>query len=140
MPESFADLGWAWLPAALGAGLVVIFVRYLMMVLRRRRTWTLAEATVGKVRVRESSASGSEGGILVNYHFTDATGQKHMGVQDRTLGKPKRNSTLWVRYDPEDPGMNEAVMPQWAELAIAFGGIAVGAALAVFSLSGGFTS
>ncbi len=134
----FADLGWAWIPAAAGVGLVLIFLRYLVMIWRRRRTWTFTEATVGKVRVREASASGTDGGIFVNYHFTDGTGQKHMGVQDRMFGKPKRNSKLRVRYDPENPGMNEAVMPLWAEVAIGTGGIALGAALALFSLGGGF--
>lgn len=139
MPEALNDVGWAWLPAATGVGLIAIFIKFLVMVWRRRRTWTPTEATVGKVRVREASASGSDGGIFVNYHFTDRTGQQHMGVDTRMFRKPKRNSTLWVRYDPEHPEMNEAVMPLWAECAIATCGIAFGAALALFSLGGGFT-
>ena len=140
MPESFDDLGWALLPAAMGVGLVLIFASFSLTAWRRHRTWTRTDATVGKVRVRDASASGTGGGIFANYHYTDRTGEKHMGVHSPMFRKPKRKSTLQVRYDPDNPGLSEVAMPLWAEWAIAAGGIAVGVALAWFSLSGGFDS
>ena len=135
MPDGFAGLTWV-IAAAFGVALLAICIKYLRMIWVRRRTWVLTDATVGKVRVRRSSAADGDGGTVVNYHYTDQTGQQHMGVDEPTFRKPKRSSKLRVRYDPENPGMSEAVMPLWVELALATGGVASGTALLLFGLSG----
>lgn len=136
MPDELADVGWGWVTAALGVLLIAFMFKYLMLVRRRRRTWVAVEATVGKVRTRQASASGGDGGTYVNYHYTDASGQQHMGVDTPWFGKPKRKSKMQVRYDPASPGMSEAVMPLWGELAVAAVGIVSGVVLMLISFAG----
>ena len=136
MPEDFADVGWGWITAAAGVLLVAIMVKVLMLFRRRRRTWVLTEATVGKVRTRQPTASGGGGGTYANYHYTDSSGQQHMGVDSPWFRKPKRNSKMQVRYNPETPEMSEAVMPLWGELTVVGVGVAAGVALTLMSLAG----
>lgn len=136
MPEAFADLGWAWITVATGVCLVAIMLKYLTILVRRRRTWVRTEATVGKVRTQQPSASGGNGGTYVNYHYTDASGQQHMGVDSPWFRTPKRKSKLQVRYDPETPERSEAAMPLWGELTAVALGIAAGVALVLISLAG----
>ncbi|HXH79990.1 DUF3592 domain-containing protein [Nocardioides sp.] len=134
MPDELADVGWGWVTVAAGVFLVAIMLKYLMMIWRRRRTWVVTEATVGKVRTRSSSSG--EGGTYVNYHYTDSSGERHMGVDSPWFRAPKRKSKLQVRYDPEHPGMSEALMPLWGELAIVALISASGVALTLMSLAG----
>ncbi len=136
MPEPLADMGWGWLTAAAGVLLVLFMLKYLLLVVRRRRTWVLTEATVGKVRTQQASATGSGGGTFVNYHYTDAHGQQHMGVDTPWFRAPRRRSLMKVRYHPDEPGRSEAAMPLVGELAIAATGIACGVALVSMSLAG----
>lgn len=139
MPEELADVGWGWITVATGVLLIYFMLKFLMLGRRRRRTWVVVEATVGKVRTRQASASGGDGGTYVNYHYTDMSGQPHMGVDTPWFGKPKRKSKMQVRYDPECPEMSEAVTPLWGDLAVAAVGIATGVALTLMSLAGWMT-
>lgn len=136
MPEPLADIGWGWLTAASGVVLVLFMVKYLLLVVRQRRTWVVADATVGKVRTRQASATGTGGGTFVNYHYTDAHGQQHMGVDSPWFRKPKRKSVMRIRYDPDEPARSEAAVPLAGELAIFVVGTAFGVALAWASLAG----
>lgn len=136
MPEAFADLGWAWITVVTGVCLVAIMLKYLVIIERRRRTWVPTEATVRNVRTRQPSASGGDGGTYVNYHYTDTSGQQHIGVDSPWFRKPKRKSKLQVRYDPENPETSEAEMPLWGELAAVALGIVAGVALVLISLAG----
>lgn len=136
MDQSFPDLGWGWLFAPLGVLLVATMLKYLALVVRRRRTWVVTEATVGKVNTRQASATGTGGGTFVNYHYTDARGQQHMGVDSPWFGKPKRKSKLRIRYEPDEPARSEVVTPLAGELAIFVIGTAWGVAMIAMSLAG----
>lgn len=138
MPEPLADVGWGWIPATAGALLVVFMGQYVLLTVRRRRTWVATEATVGKVRTRQASASGGDGGTYVNYHYADAHGQQHMGVDEPWFRKPKRKSKLRIRYDPDEPARSEAVTPLVGELAIVVVVAGWGVALIWMSLAGWF--
>ncbi len=136
MPEPLADLGWGWVTAVCGVLLVAFMFKYLLLVFRRRRTWVATEATVGKVQTRQASATGTGGGTFVNYHYVDAHGNQHMGVDSPWFGKPKRKSLLRIRYDSDEPARSEAAMPLAGELAIFVVGTGWGVAMIAMSLAG----
>jgi hypothetical protein len=134
--QSFGDVGWGWLFVVLGVLLIAMMVKYLLLVVRRRRTWVLTEATVGRVRTQQASATGTGGGTFVNYHYVDAHGNQHMGVDTPWFGKPKRKSLLRIRYDADEPARSEAAMPLAGELAIFVVGTGWGVAMVAMSLAG----
>jgi hypothetical protein len=136
VPEPLADIGWGWVTAVCGVLLIAFMFKYLLLVFRNRRTWVVTEATVGKVQTRQASATGTGGGTFVNYHYTDAHGQQHMGVDSPWFGKPKRKSKLQIRYASDEPARSEVVTPLAGELAIFVIGTACGVALVLMSLAG----
>jgi hypothetical protein len=136
VPEPLADLGWGWVTLVGGVVLIAFMLKYLLLVFRDRRTWVVTEATVGKVNTRQASATGTGGGTFVNYHYTDAHGQQHMGVDSPWFGKPKRKSKLRIRYDPDEPARSEVVTPLAGELAIFVVVTAWGVAMILMSLAG----
>ncbi|WP_110181215.1 DUF3592 domain-containing protein [Nocardioides solisilvae] len=137
MLETISDVGWGWLPVAFGAGLIWFMCKYLMIVRRQRRSWTTTEATVGKVWFRDNSASGGSHGHFFKYRYTDLSGQEHAGEGSPWFRKPKRQSKVVVRYDPDRPARSEVAMPLWGELGMAAFGMAAGVFLILVGLSQG---
>lgn len=94
-----------WLLIGLPATAVPIL--WLLHAWKRARTWTSVDATV--VSVKERTAPDKTPQTVVKYRFVDASGQTHIGIDHPTFRKPRRGSTIPVRYNPDSPEFSETI-------------------------------
>lgn len=94
-----------WLLFGLPATVVPLL--WLLHAWKRARTWTRVDATV--VSVKDGTAPDKTPQTVMKYRFIDTSGQTHIGLDHPTFRKPRRGSTIPVRYNPESPEFSETI-------------------------------
>lgn len=140
MSEWVGEIGWGWWLVLVGLFWAGCFLLFARAALRQRRTWVLTDAVVVKVRQRKSPRPDSGTYITATYRYVDRTGAEHIGHRSVFLRKPRKGSTLRVRYDPASPTSSEPARPLWVDVLVTVLGVGTGAVLVWLGLSGFLTS
>jgi hypothetical protein len=122
---------WLWLLFGLPATVVPLL--WLLHAGKRARTWTRVDATV--VSVKDRTAPDKTPQTVVKYRFVDASGQTRTGIDNPTFRKPRRGSTIPVRYNPDSPEFNEAISGYLVLYVL----VAAMGAFGIWALATGFT-